>query len=114
MLLKDKIAVITGGASGIGEAGTRIFAEKGAKVVMLDINEEAGKNLESELTAKGQEVWFIKTDISKEDAVKSAFLQIEQKYGEIDALYNNASVFWEEEIPALTSWTLKSGTEFYP
>lgn len=93
MTVKGKVVVITGGASGIGEAGTRIFAERGAEVIMLDVNEAAGKSLEAELAAKGQKAWFIKTDISNEDAVKSAFDQIKDKYGEIDVLYNNASVF---------------------
>ncbi len=93
MNVKDKVVVITGGASGIGEAGTRIFAENGAKVIMLDVNEEAGKKLEAELLGKGQNVWFLKTDISKEEAVAENFAKIEEKYGEVDALYNNASVF---------------------
>ncbi len=93
MNLKDKVAIITGGASGIGEWGTRIFAEKGAKVVILDVNEEAGKKLEAELSEKGQNVWFLKTDISNEEAVSETFAKIEEKYGEVDALYNNASVF---------------------
>ena len=93
MRLENKIAVITGGASGIGEAGTRIFAKEGAEVIILDVNEEAGNALSKELSAKGHKVWFIKTDISKEEDVKSAFGKIEEKYGRIDALYNNASVF---------------------
>ena len=94
MMLKNKIAVITGGASGIGEAGTRRFADEGAVVIMLDVNENAGIALEKELCEKGQKTWFIKTDISDENSVKSAFDQIAEKYGEIDVLYNNASVFW--------------------
>ncbi|MBR6646672.1 MAG: SDR family oxidoreductase [Clostridia bacterium] len=93
MKLKDKIAVITGGASGIGESGTRVFAAQGATIVMLDINEEAGIALEKELAGKGQTAWFIKTDISNEEAVKAAFDMIKEKYGIVEALYNNASVF---------------------
>ena len=53
MNLKNKVAIITGGASGIGESGTRIFAENGAEVIMLDVNEKAGQSLESELLQKG-------------------------------------------------------------
>lgn len=89
MKLKDKVAVITGGACGIGEAGTRRFSAEGAYVVILDVNEAAGKALESELS----NVWFIKTDISDETSVKAAFEQIAQKHGKVDVLYNNASVF---------------------
>lgn len=93
MQLRGKVVIITGGASGIGEAGTRMFAENGAEVIMLDVNEAAGKSLEEELAGKGQKAWFIKTDISNEEAVKSAFDKIKERYDEIDALYNNASVF---------------------
>lgn len=93
MNLKNKVAIITGGASGIGESGTRIFAENGAEVIMLDVNEKAGQSLESELLQKGQKVWFIKTDISDENSVKDAFDKIKERYSEIDVLYNNASVF---------------------
>ncbi|MBQ2743966.1 MAG: SDR family oxidoreductase [Oscillospiraceae bacterium] len=89
MKLKNKIAVITGGASGIGEAGTRRFTSEGAYVVILDVNEAAGKALEAELS----NVWFIKTDISDEASVKAAFEKIADKFGKIDVLYNNASVF---------------------
>lgn len=93
MRLKDKVTVITGGASGIGEAGTRLFAQEGAIVFMLDVNEKAGLALEEELNNKGQTAIFIKTDISNEADVKNAFAKIKEKYDSIDALYNNASVF---------------------
>ena len=89
MKLENKIAVITGGASGIGGAGTRRFAEEGAAVIILDINDQAGQALESEFPS----VLYIHTDISSEDAVKDAFSIIKEKYGRIDVLYNNASVF---------------------
>ncbi len=93
MKLKDKIAVITGGASGIGEYGTRLFAEEGATVVIFDVNEEAGNKLAEELTQKGQKVVFIKTDISNYDAVLSSMEQVDKLFGRLDVLYNNASVF---------------------
>ena len=89
MKLENKIAVITGGASGIGGAGTRRFAEEGAAVIILDINDQAGKALEAEFPS----VLYIHTDISSEEAVKEAFSKIEEKYGRVDVLYNNASVF---------------------
>lgn len=93
MKLKNKVAVITGGASGIGVAGTYAFAEQGASVIMLDVNEQAGKAVEAELRASGKDVTFIKTDISCADAVKAAMDQVDAKYGKLDVLYNNASVF---------------------
>ena len=89
MKLENKIAVITGGASGIGAAGTRRFSAEGATVIILDVNEKAGNALKEDLA----NVFFIKTDISDEYSVKSAFEKIAEKYGRIDILYNNASVF---------------------
>ena len=93
MKLKDKIAVITGGAAGIGEYGTRLFAKEGATVIIFDVNEEAGKKLEAELCEKGQNVIFMKTDISSYDAVCASMAEIDKRFGRLDVLYNNASVF---------------------
>ena len=93
MKLQGKIAVITGGASGIGGAGTRLFASEGVTVVMLDVNEAAGIALEQELTEKGQSVKFMKTDISDPAQVEAAMAEIDRLYGKLDILYNNASVF---------------------
>ena len=92
MRLQNKVAVITGGASGIGGTATEVFAREGAKVIVLDVNEAAGIALEQR-HGNGKEVWFLKTDISNEEAVKNAFDQIQKRYGRIDILYNNASVF---------------------
>lgn len=93
MKLKDKIAVITGGAAGIGEYGTRVFAQEGATVVIFDVNEEAGNNLAKELTQKGQNVIFLKTDISNYDEVSASMAEVDRLFGRLDILYNNASVF---------------------
>ena len=93
MNLQDKIVVITGGGSGIGGVASKIFAEKGATVVMLEINEAAGLATEKEINEKGGNACFIQTDVSDENSVKAAFAKIGEKFGRIDALYNNASVF---------------------
>lgn len=93
MGLRNKVAVITGGADGIGGAASEVFAKEGARVVILDINETAGNLTEQTLRAKGADVKFIKTDISQEDSVKAAFREIKGDYGRVDVLYNNASVF---------------------
>jgi len=93
MRLKDKIAVITGGASGIGEWGTRIFAEEGAKVFIFDVNDKAGNDLSRELCAKGMDVEFLHVDVSDYTQVEKAMAYIDGKCGRLDILYNNASVF---------------------
>ena len=93
MLLKDKIAIITGGAGGIGLSASRIFAENGATVVIFDVVEAAGIAIEKELTDKGLKAKFLKTDISNEENVIASMKQVEALYGKVDVLYNNASVF---------------------
>ena len=93
MKLKDKIAVITGGASGIGASGTRAFAAEGATVVIFDVNEMAGKALVEELAQKGQKAIFIKTDISSFENVSASMQEVDRLFGKLDILYNNASVF---------------------
>lgn len=69
MRLENKVAIITGGANGIGEATVRLFAEEGAKVVIADFSER-GKNLSEELNANGYDMLFIKTDVTKEEEIK--------------------------------------------
>lgn len=94
MDLKGKVVVITGGGSGIGGVASRTFAGYGAKVVLLELNDVCGKETEAQILEKGGEAWFIRTDVSKLEEVKRAFEMIREKYGRVDALYNNASVFW--------------------
>lgn len=93
MKLKDKVAIITGGASGIGEAGTRIFALSGATVCIFDVNETAGERLADELNSKGHRAVFFKTDISDYASVEASVNSVEKMFGRVDILYNNASVF---------------------
>jgi len=94
MSLQNKVVVITGGAGGIGRVASSRFADNGARVVILDYNQDAGNLAQQEITAQGGQVLFIRTDISDENSVKEAFAQIADAYGRVDVLYNNASVFW--------------------
>ncbi len=93
MKLEGKVVVITGGASGIGCAGTEEFSKRGASVVMLDVNRDAGAAVQHRLQAQGRDVRFLFCDISSEEEVIAAFDQIDAWYGKLDVLYNNASVF---------------------
>ena len=88
MNLNGYVAVITGGASGIGEATVRLFVERGAQVIIVDLNEERGQALAEEL---GKAVDFKKVDVSDAKQVEALFAFIEQKYGVLDVLYNNAA-----------------------
>lgn len=92
MELKDKAAIVTGAASGIGRATATAFAQKGAKVVIADYNEEGGKAAAEELKAKGADVLFIKVDVSKEESVKNLVEETVKHFGKLDIMYNNAGV----------------------
>ncbi|CAM4335648.1 SDR family NAD(P)-dependent oxidoreductase [Lacicoccus alkaliphilus] len=91
MNLKDKVAVITGGASGIGWATAKAFLEKGSKVVIGDYNEESGKTAEKDLSQYG-EVVFVATDVSKEEDVKDLISTAVDKFGRLDVMFNNAGI----------------------
>jgi len=67
MRLRDKVAIITGAASGIGRATAILFAQEGAKVVVADVNDEMGKETVSLISKQGGEAIFLHTDVSKFD-----------------------------------------------
>ncbi len=85
--LEGKVAVVTGGASGIGEGTVRLFAGEGAKVVIADIQEARGEKLAEEL---GTATAFARTDVSQEDDIAAAIDLAVRKWGRLDCLYNNA------------------------
>jgi NAD(P)-dependent dehydrogenase (short-subunit alcohol dehydrogenase family) len=91
MRLENKVAIITGGASGIGEATVRLFAEEGAKVVIADYSDR-GQELSKELNANGYDTLFVKTDVTKEDEVKHMISAAVDKYGKLDIMYANAGI----------------------
>ncbi len=90
--LAGKVAVITGAATGIGEATAELFAEEGARVVILDID-PSGEAVAARLRDAGASALFVRTDISREDDVARAMARAEAEYGRIDILVNNAAVF---------------------
>ncbi|WP_128101963.1 SDR family NAD(P)-dependent oxidoreductase [Paenibacillus sp. DCT19] len=90
--LQDKVAVITGGASGIGAATARLFVSEGAKVVLVDLNEEKGKAFEQELKALKADALFIKANITSEQEVAEIFKQTVEAYGRVDIVFNNAGI----------------------
>ncbi|PAF23026.1 short-chain dehydrogenase [Terribacillus saccharophilus] len=90
--LQNKVALITGGASGIGAATARLFAAEGAKLVLVDLNEEKGKMVEEELKAAGKEAVFIKTNITSENEVADLFKQAVTAFGKVDVVFNNAGI----------------------
>jgi 3-oxoacyl-[acyl-carrier protein] reductase len=92
MKLLDKIALITGGGSGIGRASAILFAQEGAAVVVACRNESNGQSAVDQITQNGGKAIFVKADVSKaEDAERMVKTTIET-YGRIDILFNNAGI----------------------
>ena len=89
MRLKDRVALITGGAAGIGKATAERFGEAGAKVVICDVNRELG---EATATALGPEVVFYPVDVTDREACQRWVEEVVESYGRIDVLINNAGV----------------------
>lgn len=91
-VLDGKVAIVTGGAMGMGAATVRLFAEAGAKVVNADRNEEAGQEFTKSLVDEGLDVSFVKADVSKSDSVENMVRFTVDTYGRLDCAVNNAAV----------------------
>jgi len=91
MRLKDKIALITGGANGIGLATTERFVKEGAKVVLWDVSDK-GKDVAAQLKKDGYQIAFNKVSVSDTDDVQRAMGEAIQQFGRIDILINNAGI----------------------
>jgi NAD(P)-dependent dehydrogenase (short-subunit alcohol dehydrogenase family) len=87
--LNGKVAIITGGASGIGEASVRLFAKKGAQVVIADILAEQGQALADEL---GANVIFSQTNVFLEEDIRKVVQEAKDRFGKLDIMFNNAGV----------------------
>jgi NAD(P)-dependent dehydrogenase (short-subunit alcohol dehydrogenase family) len=87
--LDGKVAVITGGGSGIGRASVQLFVEEGARVVIAEIMDDRGSALADEL---GNNAVFLHTDVSQEDHVKAAVDLAVERFGRLDCMFNNAGI----------------------
>ena len=85
--LEDKVALITGGASGIGEASARLFVEEGAMVVVADVQDERGGLLASDLGAE-----YVHADVTREADVEAAVSHAVDVHGRLDCMFNNAGI----------------------
>jgi NAD(P)-dependent dehydrogenase (short-subunit alcohol dehydrogenase family) len=86
----NKAVIVTGASNGIGRGVVSAFAEKGAKVIIADVNEELGNQAAEQIRQQGGEVLFVKTDIRKEEEIIRLMEVTHRAYGKIDILINNA------------------------
>jgi len=90
--LENKIAIVTGGNSGIGRATAKLFCKEGARVVVAGRREAENKKVVDEITAAGGEISAIRADVSKKEDCKRIVEETIRKYGRIDVLVNNAGI----------------------
>ena len=89
MKIQGKVCVVTGGASGLGAATAQHLVAQGAKVILVDMNQELGQQLQQQL---GENAEFVAVDVTDENQVQQLFNHIEQKYGQLNGLVNCAGI----------------------
>lgn len=100
MRFKDKVVIVTGGASGIGEATARAFIREGAKVVIADFSDH-GQQLADELAGAHEQALFIKTDVADTRAVQALIARTVENYGRLDIMFANAGIAADAPIDEL-------------
>jgi NAD(P)-dependent dehydrogenase (short-subunit alcohol dehydrogenase family) len=90
--LTGKVALVTGGASGIGRATALTFAREGARLIIADMNEEGGQQTVHMITEKGGEAIWVRTDVSKAVEVQALISKAVETYGRLDCAHNNAGI----------------------
>lgn len=114
--LEGKIAIITGGASGIGKGIAMAFVKEGAKVAIIDLNEEAGNQTITELQEYQPESIFIQANLMEHNKLAGITTQVAETFGKIDILVNNAHASKMSSIEETTqqNFDLSFNTGFYP
>jgi NAD(P)-dependent dehydrogenase (short-subunit alcohol dehydrogenase family) len=109
--LKDKVAVVTGGGSGIGEAIAIRFAEEGALVAVGDIDERNGERTAETITRMGRQAAYHRLDVSVEEDFERLFEAVDNDFGHVDAMVNNAGVGVAGSVAEQTEseWDLMMG-----
>ena len=97
MRLDDKVSIITGGGSGMGRVAAELFAREGARVVVADYSEAAGRETVEQVNAAGGEATFVRADVSVEDDARAMVQHAVTTFGRVDALYNNAGIMPEAD-----------------
>jgi 3-oxoacyl-[acyl-carrier protein] reductase len=102
MKLKDRVAIITGAARGIGKAIALTFVREGAKIVLVDVDKERLETLKNEIKKNRREVMTLSCDITKSPEVQAMVNQVKRAFGRIDILVNNAGIIRRGTIETVT------------
>lgn len=97
MRLKDKVALVTGGSNGIGKESCLLFAQEGAKVVVVDIDEAGGQATVDQIRSEGGQAVFFKADVSKAADCAGMVQVAEDQYGGLHILFNNAGIMHSDD-----------------
>ena len=95
--LQDKVCIITGAGSGMGQAAAQMFAREGAKVALFEVNEQSGLKATLEIQEKGGDAALFTCNVANEESVQTAVNQVIKRYGKVDVLYNNAGIMPSED-----------------
>jgi NAD(P)-dependent dehydrogenase (short-subunit alcohol dehydrogenase family) len=103
MRLENKVAVITGAGSGSGRETALLFAKEGARVVVADVNDEAGEKVVDELKSANGQAVYVHADVSKSADAESMVRTAEDTFGRLDILFNNAGISHPKDDDAVTT-----------
>jgi NAD(P)-dependent dehydrogenase (short-subunit alcohol dehydrogenase family) len=103
MRIKDKVALITGASGGIGRETAVLFAQEGAKVVAVDINDEGGAETLEMIHSQGGEAVYVPANVTQADAAEKMVQVAEERYGRLDILFNNAGIMHGDDADAVAT-----------
>ncbi len=103
MRLQDKVALITGGGSGIGYQTALLFAQEGASVVVADVNDAGGQKTVDEIMQQGGRAVYVHADVSKAADCEKMVKTAEDTYGKLNILFNNAGIMHSDDDNAITT-----------
>lgn len=101
-ILKGKVAIITGAASGIGRATAELFAQEGASLLLLDIDDDSGQAVADEIRERGGQVIYMHCDVTQVEACQRAVGVALDKFGRLDILFNNAGIIRRADVVGTT------------